>query len=348
VRISGQDSSSLDDPNRSWENAFLSLFANRGILTSEKRLQIGGLNYFLFSSQFELADGRDCSCYGKDEDRINAAVKCAAETIEREVMSRFFLTGMNRTNASIATLSKVGIVREGAAEADLAPLGLRNSNGWAIHRSRDLAESSAIREGLERHLLLKSFIRFGWDGFSLVQKIDAEDATFYLMTSRYSCAGMIAGLVIAKSPLYSGISLGYCCGKLEEIGNADFWKAALYEAADKILLLKGRGIKLADDFSWMTSEIKRLLEEPFDTAKLKLQNGVSSIEDSSISFHLKSWDVAPELSADIPVFSAFVWGRDLIPLFPTIGLNEEAGSYVRTILSRNALAPLLPERHPII
>jgi hypothetical protein len=346
--ISKHHSSVTGDSKRSWESAFLNLFADKGILTSEKRLQLGGLNYFLFSSQFELADGRICSCYGKDEDRVSAAVKCAAESIEREVMSRFFFTGVDRTAASAVTLTKAGLISEAATDVDLAPPGLRNSNGWAIQRSKELAETAAVREALERHLLLKSFIRFGWDGFSLVQEIEAEDATFYLMTSRYSCAGMTSGLVVAKSTLYSGISLGYCCGKLNEIGNADFWKTALYEAADKILLLKGREIKLSADSSWMTAEIKRLLEEPFDASALRTQIGTGFIEDSSISFYLKSWNVAPELKTDIPVFSAFVWGIDLLPLFPTVGLSEEAANYVRNILSRNDLAPLIPKRHPII
>ena len=69
---------------------FLSWFAGQGIPMIESHLKLGGLEYFHFSSLVSLADGRKVGSFGSSIDRKLAALKCAGEAIERQVMAAFF------------------------------------------------------------------------------------------------------------------------------------------------------------------------------------------------------------------------------------------------------------------
>jgi hypothetical protein len=179
---------SLADQAR--EDAYLSWFAAQGFPIQERRLSLGDFSYYQFSALFPLGQ-RETTSHGRSEVRRLAALKCASEAVERRFMAEGFSTS-----------------------ASFVPSGLRTSNGWAVRQEEAAATEAAYREALERHLLLKSFCRYDWAGFKLVNRIESPEASLYFLTSLFTTDRMISGLVAAKSPHYPGIALGYTVGAL--------------------------------------------------------------------------------------------------------------------------------------
>ena len=159
----------------SWDNTFLSWFADQGIPMTETLMSFGGLRYFQFSSAFDGSTGKRMDSFGCALDRKTAAIKCAAETVERRFLDQFYHLSDAAVPASLVQLDfSVQQTRESKLVL-LPPKGMRTSNGWAVHVNVDQARTSACLEALERHLLLKSFYRWGWQGFRLVQEVQGED-----------------------------------------------------------------------------------------------------------------------------------------------------------------------------
>ena len=169
---------------RADEDALLSWFAGLGIPIRERYLELGQFHYFQFSAQFAAGDSITTS-HGRSEVRKLAALKCVGEFVERR-----FLDESYRSSDS----------------PGLLPRTLRSSNGWAVHQDGGKAKNTAYREALERHLLLKSFLTYGWSGFRLVEKMETEKMDLFFLTSRFSADGLTAGMVIAKSPIYPGVT----------------------------------------------------------------------------------------------------------------------------------------------
>lgn len=76
--------------NRSWGHEFLDWFSTLGIPMVERQFDLGSLRYFHFASSFTVKDGRQAHSFGSDKNRFLAALKCAAETVERETMVDYF------------------------------------------------------------------------------------------------------------------------------------------------------------------------------------------------------------------------------------------------------------------
>lgn len=308
-----------------WEDQFLSWASGLGISIVERKNQIGAYPYFQFEANFN-ADGRRCFTYGRSQNRRLAAVKAVAEFAERKAMLNFF--------------------KSQCEVAKNIPAPMRTSNGWAVHQTAELAEKTAVNEALERHLLLLSYFKFGWSGFHLVQKIQTPGMDLYFLTSRFTSKGRIASLVIAKSPRYPGVSFGYCAGQIEDLGRADFWESALFEAADKILTLNGRPVDLSlDPKSWLLSEVKHYLETPFNTEQLKAGNDFS--ECCPVKPEVLILDLASKWGLDFPLFAAFAFGGGQMPLFHPSNVSKQDLQYIAEALKNNGI-DTLPERHPVL
>lgn len=317
---------SISNIQENQSDLFLRWFADCGAPLSENKFKIRNFSYFQFSSAFEAKSGRACGAFGRSQNRKLAAIKCAAEYVERKTMLDHFST----------------------ANSTQVPESLRTSNGWAIQFTKEEAKRKSYLEALERHLLLLSYLKFGWNGFRLVQKIESSEIDLYFLLSGYSTQGLVSGLVVAKSPLYAGVSFGYCIGEEKLHLSANFWESALYEAIDRILVLNGEKIDLSKDpKSWLLQEAQLFLESDFDLSIL--QNSFSeSVSIEAPNCQTQTFEVHKELDIPTPLFAAYTWGGNLIPIFHKASLTPTCEEYLAKIFKRNDLSMDIPERHPVL
>lgn len=310
-------------PNRElFEGQFLDWFIARRLPLIEHKLELGGLSYYQFQSHFQVADGRSCVAFGSHPDRRTALLKCASESVEREVMVDYFL---------------------GHPEI---PAAFRNSNGWAVHLDASSAKISALNEALERHLLLKSFFTFGWNGFNFHQKISFEDTTALLLTSRFEHDGKLAGLVVSQSSKFAGVSFGYCVGKMSDLQKTSFWQGGIFESLGKILF-SGDLEKEINQDSWINEGINHYLQAAFDTSALQNLPNREVLQCSSELPQIELIDLQNKLNLDFPLFAARAFGPEILPLFNKMRLDDSALKYLEPILSANEIHEI-PERHPIL
>lgn len=327
------------------ENQLLSWFSQTGVVIHEQEMKLGSFQYHHFSAYQKMKNGGQLSGHGRSTSRKVAAIKCAAEMIERQFMVDFFPKAPTFVLAEeknlLSQTSKLAV-------AKLPPRDLRTSNGWAVHFGKDLSQEKAIAESLERHLLLKSFIKNGWQGFNPIHQIKTSEVELYFYVSQFQFKNQLAGIVIAKSPLYAGVSFGYCLGQRSEIEKMSFWENAIFEAIDKILSLKGRSINLSQDpGSWLLAHTKEFLEQPFDLSLLS-SDFVSPPEDLVQEVSVKTFDLSQKWNLPFPFFASFAWGAGLIPLFNKASLSPESLIQVKEHIRASGLERDVPERHPIL
>lgn len=322
-------------------------FSTSGVSLEENRRTFGRLSYSHFSAGFNGPQGRLYSSHGCATDRGLAAIKCAAEYIERDYTLKFFHRNPSHALASRASL-KLGRLHLAKAELiALPPSSLWTSNGWAVHRDQDSANQAAYFEALERHLLLKSFFKFGWDGFREVHRVEGSDPSLYFLVSRYISSGFVSGLVIAKSSLYPGVSLGYTVGAFADIQTSEFWESAVFEAVTKIFALDGASLHVDSEGSWLEVETKYFLETPFDERHFEFKKDLASmVEDVPQTCNLMSVDLSG--GVDLPIYGAFAWGGTMIPLVHRSAMGPSAYEYLAPVFKHHDLSLEIPERHPII
>lgn len=334
----------------SWEESFLNWFADQKIPVRELHPRIGGLEYYLFSTDFHLASGRRLTAFGSSSDRKLAAIKCAAESAERRFMAEVFDGPDTALMAKRIRFTATQVEEMESVTVPLPPRRIRSSNGWAVHFSEGGAVQAACREALERHLLLKSFYKWGWAGFRLVQEMSTDEIQLYFMTSRLTLDGSyLAGIVAAISPLYPGVSFGYCLGDSARVTESGFWEPALFESVGKILSLGGQAIQVPEGpNSWLFSAVKDYLESPFDTHQLKAGREFSTVPEAARTGCLKVFDLNERWKLDFPLYAAFCWGGDFVPLTDASLLDEGGQSYFLRILQENGIQNPVPTRHPIL
>lgn len=308
------------------EARLLSWFAAQGLPLFARKRSMGEINYHHLSTDFRAADGRMCPAHGQSQDRKIAAIKCVAEYIERKFTIDHYVT-----------------------RPDLAPeTGLRTSNGWAVHFDRNEAIRRARFEAIERHLLIKSYLKWGWRGLRLIETQHGEEMSVYFLVSSYSCEGLASGMVVTKSPHYPGISLGYCVGAQSEVRTASFWESAVFESVGKIKALNGKALK-EDPNCWITNELKHILEEPFDESLLTLNpfdgKFVAEISNESES-PTQVFDLSSELGLEM--YAAWHRSETLIPIYNKARLSAKGNEQLLRTLALNDLPLEIPERHPIL
>lgn len=154
-----------------------------------------------FSENFQ---NREIAGHGYDPDSSMAALKAAAELVERRAVIEYF--------------------RRNPQEV------LHNSSGWAVHLSRSSAIEAARREAIERHLLLYTYLCSGWSEFVLLDKRSTNNGTATFLVSPYAQNGYFAGLVVYRDNRFPGVSFGYLADHLEKIQTSPRWNHALFEA----------------------------------------------------------------------------------------------------------------------
>ena len=282
------------EPSATWESSFLDWFAQRdGSDLFEFERSLGGFRYHQFISRSESSLGRSCMGFGRSQNRAIAAVKCAAESIERQTMVEYF-----------------------AKAAHAIPAEIQNSNGWSVHQTATLADQAAKMEATERHLLLKAYLTYGWNGFDLIQVISHSGVDLYFLRSIFETHTTSAGLVVAKSKNYTGISVGQCAGLRTDVEKFSFWENAVFEAIDQLLTLDGKPIDIdSAASSWIDRRAKHLLENNFDV-RLLGKNGDRFVEPD-LSFNVLSLDLSSRFKTGFPLFASFAQSPSANPLFPS-------------------------------
>ena len=308
-----------------WEDSFLNWFSSLNIPMAETKLKLGGLAYYHFSTLIKNDPSKKIiSGFGSHQNRKIAAIKCAAETIERLEMLKYFSKNM------------------------IIPRELQTSNGWAVHSSLKLAQDKALAEATERHLLLKAYFRHGWGGFKLIQKIEAGDVTLYLNLGNYTQSDQVSILVAAQSKKFSGVSFGYGLGQMDQLNSSEFWTSAIFEACDRILM-SASVITPAPADNWIRQELHYFLNTPFDFSVFKENSDSNFFEQEKdlSSVELITQDLAKKNNLDFPLYSAFAKSDDLIPLFTKRNLKPVALDYLDPILKGHQIFKI-PDRHPIL
>jgi len=309
----------------SWEDSFLEWFSELGISMCEIKLKLGALEYYHFSTLNKMHPLKKLiSGFGSHQNRKVAALKCAAETLERTEVLEYFSTDLS------------------------TPAQLQTSNGWAVHGSKNQAQCKAFGEALERHLLLKSFFLYGWDGFKLVQKIETDSMTIFLNVGKYTYQGQVPILAAVKSKKFVGVSFGYGLGELDQMNSSDFWISAIFEACDRVLI-SGAGIKTAPTNNWIREELHYFLNTPFDFSVFKENSDplFFELEKNIATVDLVTLDLGKKKNLDFPLYAAFASGGNLIPLFTKKNLDPKTSAYLLPILNSHQIFEI-PERHPIL
>ena len=166
------------------------------------------------------------------------------------------------------------------------------------------------------------------------------------MVARHSTHGIAASMVMAQSPKFKGISLGYGSGPIHKIDQADFWQGALFESVDKLLVLDSVE-SAGQGQSWLRRENNRLLTEPFDTSTIEFSTDDGFIDGDIGDYSLQTIDIGQNLGLNFSLFSAFASGGSLIPLFWKSELCDNARNQVLAVLNRNGISEI-PERHFIL
>lgn len=290
-----------------------------------------------------LTTDKSLGGFGRSQDEFLAAVKACAEAFERKVYQQYI---------SKSDLLDLKLTQNGnkiSIEANATPYSIKssffNSNGWAVGFTRESALERAKSESLERHLLLYTFLKDGWNGFFEISRVVIDEVEFISLVSKYNLAGYSAGLGIARSKKFKGASFGYLCDKLEAIKISSKWEQAFYESYDYIRVRSQlENFKPGQDS--ISQELNFYLENNFEqvfSEKEKVINLGDSFTSNCAIINLKE-----EFGLDFPFFAAIVHGGDLLPLFFKKSLTLEGEFYLREKLKNMGLSGSLPERHPIL
>lgn len=321
MRVATSSSNELNQvPGIVAETKLLRHFASeQGAYLIEREQYLKSERYFLAHAQAQGVAG-----FGRGSTKRMALVKAVAEFYERRFMNEAFLNELSHV-----------------------PKFLQTSNGFAVHFSESLAIQSACNEAIERHLLQYSFLKDDWNGFEFIGDELCGEESLTFVASRYSVNGLRAGMVLATSHRFPGISFGYFVDQADKLASLPRWSHAIFEATNKIepflrlaqsskasaLLPIEQGI-----LNWMMTPHK-----PLDFVK---GGQVQALPD--VTIEIKTFDLANRWNLDLPFFGAYSFSKDLLPLLVVDRILEGDLNLVHGILSSCGLPIKLPERNPVL
>lgn len=325
-------------------SAMVSWFMNQAkapLRMDEK--EIGGHKYYLCSSGFKDG-GRFVSVCGRGITKMQAATRCIGEWLERKAAFDFFENISNGFTVHAVTVGpndKISISTEENSHSPL-PMEFWTTNGWAIHTEKEISIENSFMEALERSLLVSSFLRWGWSGFILAGQTSVDGMDFYSCVSRYKTEEHSAGFSICRDPVNHGLSFGHFAERNDVVLQSPKWAQALYESMDKFgtdLEKTQISDPLALDAEWYLKN------------KIELDLADSHTKQEKIKFSscfLRTEDLAHKWDLPFPLYSSFVFGGDLMPLFLPRELSEEGRIYIAKLSESLGFDPVIPERMPVL
>lgn len=313
---------------REKENLYLSWFPSLQLPLAEDKISIGDNQYFHFSTQVQFTSGKLATTHGKSNSRRIAALKCISECIERKAMFDFYHTD---------TFKK---------DIDLSNIISRNSNGWAVHLNQDLAKKASYTEAIERHLLLKTFLLYGWKGFNLIKQSNIDGLQIYFLQACISTKNYAAGLVLTQSDKFPGVTIGSTAGLKSELDSNHFWESAWLESLFKMKVLENH--QQVEPVGWIEREIYNWVNEPFNPGIFEInKTAQQSVEpDPDASFY--ELNLREYLGAPVDIYVCYSFGQDLIPLLNWPSLNNEDKAKGNEILKRHKIYHEPSDRMPVL
>lgn len=262
--------------------------------------------------------------FGHAGNKRLALVKAVAEFYERRLMFDLF-----------------------ANEFSLTPRCLQTSNGFAVHLSEAQACANAKLEAIERHLLQISYFRDGWGGFKLFETRQVNDIYLTLLTTKYTISGYQAGMVVARSPRFEGLSFGYFVDRIEYISTSPRWAHAIAEALDKIqpfLNLENAEseVKLrpieASILDWMTTA--------HDELEYSSSTDLHCLPEPDLEINV--FNLQDRWTLEFPFFGAQCRSENLLPLIVPGRIRENDQKFIAELFLKFQLPAGVPARSPIL
>lgn len=285
---------------------------------------------------------------GRDTTRATALSKAIGEAIERFAMHTIF---RQKTPLELTYTINFGTDRsfEIVKSTDIFRIedsAFKTSNGWSSHFSFEQAITNSISEAFERHILLKSFYKYGWNGF-FASEVKSDNFKMYSLISRLKVSEHQAGIVVFRHPLYKGGLFGYLCDREEKILKSPKWLHALFEAQDAFDSAKR---SKSGQFEFLNTPIGRYANYWLDFSGWTFNTTASNFLeiDNSISGKLVCFEVSKFFSMPQKYYVSLVGYGDFIPLIfsKPIGLKSE--KYFRSVLDFHGISFPPPYYHPVL
>lgn len=300
---------------------------------SRKVRSLCGLRYFSFTAAEHGPCGRIRAGHGYGISEREALVKCVAELYERRLL----------TDCYWSAKSKPLELDDGPPSFSFR--SFQTSNGWAVHFDGRKAADAAALEALERHILLASYLAFGWRGFTKVDERIHDNVRLVSLVSRYTCNGHRAGMVISKSEQAPGVTFGYLCDTNERILTSPKWTHALFESLEQLLGYLEIGLdKILEPAHPVEESVIYHLKTEWSEPDFYRE--LSAEELPPVKPSLRKFDL--QESYGVPLTGCYASGGGLIPLFFRQTLTSESRQELEKILSQNGAVATIPERHPVL
>lgn len=307
----------------------------------EEMFSVGDKDIYRFQGSAEM-DKTTFYSFGRSTDRKLAAIKSAAELIERLIFDEFTRNEIGLNLAIKIKNTKFEILR--GIEPIKIDRSFYNSNGWAVDFSVEKAIGRAVREAIERHLLILTFAKLDWDGFFEVDKTSLNHFELTSIISKYSVAGFSAGMALCQSSKFSGVSFGYLLDGTETILKSEKWEQAFYESYDLVRVKETTPDAIMQN-DLIGQELEYFLKTPF-SQKFSAQYENTQLVPEVLS-NLAVVDLKEVLGLPVPFYAAVVHGGDLLPLYFSQSLSEAGKEQITRLNNKWNVANFLT-RHPVL
>lgn len=338
-------------PNEAdYSSLLLDWIVDNSLLKSEvfeSDLELSGQKFFRFSISSTDADGNQYHGFGRSRNRLQAASIAAGEVIERYAAKKILkaaepFLAKHHVNIQDTEIS----VTESVHTTLLPSPGFHSSNGWAVHFSLKKAVENSVLEALERHTLLYSYLHSGWNGFKRDSKVPFKNQVLTPYVSRYSFGGFSAGIVATEGSEFPGRTFGYLCEDTATINGSQKWLNAFFESYGQWESLSLNNAQIQNE-NLLAQYQKHFLLTPH---QIKTGDPVAaqSQSRSKIKSNILMLDMKKSMDLPIPLYVAYTFGGDLIPLFFRQKLSTGETVALQRSLKNWDLPMSLPEYHPIL
>jgi hypothetical protein len=323
----------------------LDWIADSGILTltvQEREIQVRE-KYYRFAVRGDPKDGASLFGFGRSQDKKTAATIAVNEVLERFV-SRTVLRDQSVSTPLQVTVQNGEIaISKSNGPAPMPTKGLHSSNGWAVHFSAKAAIDNAVREALERHILLISYLKHGWSGFLFDEPVPFSTCTLIPGIAAATAGGFKAGIVLTTGEEAPGATFGYLCAAGPEFEKSKRWLGAFFESYEQWTDLATR------DVPSTASVIEQYQWHYLKGARPALPKKVApELSYPVVNGNLAVFDLQSQLKSPFPLYAAFVFGGDFVPLFLSQNLSSVETKNVQAHLASLGVITDLPEFHPIL
>lgn len=263
------------------ENTLLSYFSS---MPSAEILDLSTPGRFHFRAWDGKHDG-----FGSSPVRRTAIVKAVSEMLEHRFVLEVF-----------------------KQELSHIPRWLQTSNGFATHFDETLASRAAMLEAFERHILQMTWFLFGWNGFEELSSYNSKGIRVRFILSKLKCGDFRAGIVIATSQSFPGVSFGYLCDESDQILSSKRWTHAETEAIGKIEpWMDFRNVEV-ESLAPIEKEVHHWLFKTCFDIEFASGGGNDPGELPKVYPKIRTFNLSERWHLDFPFFAAYCDG--LLPL----------------------------------